>query len=128
MSEHDSTESNRSSNELGQMFRERSAPVDFDELKRRWKDCDGKLDTAVRLNARRLRSSILKDGTRSSREIDYNEPLVALQNQLQSERHLFLDWIRRLASLISDFQSKAMVGKFEAAVSRLLRRHRVLRG
>src|SRR5262245_32162141 len=104
MSERGSTESNRDSNDPGPIFQERSTHVDFDELKRRWKNCDRMLDTAVRLNARRLRSSILEDGARSSAETDYDEPIFVVHSRLQSGSRL-LNWIRGFPSLVSDFES-----------------------
>jgi len=105
--------------------------MDFNDLKRAWNHCDREMDTAIHLNAQRLRSVLARNGDPgvnelSPNEIDYTAPVVLVQN-------LDSNWIVRItraaaAWIRQAYRADEIAGGFQPAVMRLLRRHRTLRG
>ena len=106
--------------------------MDFDDLKRAWRECDDKLDSGIHLNARRLRSVLrLDSGARGDRpipeDIDYTLPVVVAQRQIDTH------WIQRIGRSAAAWIREAcraddVTGRLQATVMRLLGRHRTLRG
>jgi hypothetical protein len=106
--------------------------MDFNDLKRAWNHCDRELDTAIRLNAHRLRSVLARNAEPganelSPNEVDYTVPVVLVQKQLDS------NWIVRIAQAAAAWIHQAcradeIDGRLQPTVMRLLRRHRTLRG
>lgn len=105
--------------------------MDFNDLKRVWNLCDRELDTAIHLNAQRLRSVLARNGDPganelSPNEIDYTAPVVLVQK-------LDSNWIGRIARAAAGWIHEAcradeIAGGLQPTVMRLLRRHRTLRG
>jgi hypothetical protein len=106
--------------------------MDFDDLKRAWRECDHELDTGLCLNAHRLRSVLKRNddtgaNNRSSGDIDYTMPVVLVQRQLHA------NWIAQAARDVAAWIAEAcradeIAGRLETIVMRLRRRHRALRG
>lgn len=106
----------------------------FDDLKRAWDDCDHELDTRIHLNARQLRSFLTRDADASANglshgDIDYTEPVVLVQKQLDRKNQLDTNWIVRIARNAAAWLEKACRtdASLQTTVMRVLRRHRTLR-
>jgi hypothetical protein len=105
--------------------------MDFDDLKRTWDECDQKLASSIRFNARRLRSIVTSHAEATANRpsaggIDYTMPVVLMQQQLRSHRIVSL--VRAVAVPIRDGRRAGrLVSAFEAMVTRFLRRMRSLR-
>src|SRR5262245_10985047 len=132
MSALESTGLSRSSNDIGLIFRKGNTRMDFDDLKRAWRDYDHGLDTGIDLNARRLRSVLTQNAdanatnTLSSDDVDYTMPVVLVQKQLTN-------WVVRFAQSVSAWIAQAcradeIAGRLQTTVMRVLRRQRTLRG
>src|SRR5262249_18803861 len=63
----ESTGSNRDFSEAGPNTQVRSILMEFDELKRVWKECDRRLGTGIKLNTDLLRALIAADPTGTAR-------------------------------------------------------------
>ena len=105
--------------------------MDFDDLKRVWDECDHKLTSGVRLNTRRLRSIVAPHAEENAnrptaQDIDYTMPVAVARKQRYA--HPIIRIVRAAAASISQVgPADQMVGKFEAAVVRMLRRCLTLR-
>jgi len=105
--------------------------MDFNDLKRAWNHCDRELDTAIHLNAQRLRSVLARNADPGANElcpneIDYTAPVVLVQK-------LDSNWIVRIARAAAAWihqvcRAEEIAGGLQPTVMRLLRRHRTLRG
>lgn len=98
--------------------------MEFDDLKRKWKECDRQLDAAVQLNTAPLRK-LLENSGRDG-EIDYSGPVLLAQKQIDQLRpHKWL-FARAMEEVVEALQSmflRAFPGARGA-----LRRHRLPRG
>ena len=90
--------------------------MEFDDLKRTWQECDGKLDGAIHLDHARLRLRLLEECD----DIDYSAPVLIVQKQIDRTRP-------RKWWLVQAFE-KAVDEMFHASVARFRGRKRVLRG
>jgi hypothetical protein len=105
--------------------------MEFDDLKRVWRECDRRLNTTIHLNTGLLRSSILgnsdADLNRLVRcDVDFTAPVIVVQKKLESlgiERRRANKWMAWLS-----ITGEEMVEKLQTTALRVLRRHRVLRG
>ena len=106
--------------------------MDFDDLKRTWDDCDHTLDSAIRLNARRIRSVMTRNADASVNrpspdDIDYTVSVVLSRKQLHT------NWIMRIARAAAacikeTCRADEITARLQTTVVRMLGRHRTLRG
>lgn len=103
----------------------------FDDLKRAWDDCDQELEIGVHLNARRLRSVLMRNAdasaNSSSADIDFTAPVVVVQKRLNTYGIVRIvliaaSWIKEAC------RAEEIAGSLQTAVTRVLRRHRTIRG